>query len=196
MPSRRVEDIRAEMGPSDKDNLPKGAKRTKHQFRTDVQLRDNEEMFRLTDDEILPGDTVTPEIQALGQHCCRGAFHHTKHVLANIYRVHGEGIKVFGGDQPADPDEGIMRDDPVFGWDMTNRAEGFPCTELLPNGHCKHHAANTTAMDSNKPHRCKLFPQVRGRLEVPVPMTKCSYTFDANGTVRSGSCDGCAGIVF
>ena len=91
----------------------------------------------------------------------------------------------------ADEEENIPAD-PEFGWQLQDRANGYPCTGLLPNGKCKYHKAGQTIHDAGgKPVACKMFPIEANSI---TNMQACSYTFDENG-VRSGTCDGCRGKV-
>lgn len=162
------------------DNFPCGAVRTDHRFCTHRKFRTNEEMHQLSDDAILPGEILTSLIKVLPSKCCRGVYHHGKEGLANIFRVHGEGIALYSGTQDGDPE---------FGWDMQDRVNGFPCIALQADGKCGYE-------EQGKPHACKLFPvsrEVLGR-SMSAPITVCSYTFDENSK-RSGECDGCKGLL-
>lgn len=174
---------------NENDNFPKGAIETSHQFRKDVKLRTNEEMYILSDDEILgPGPTITPAHELLNAKCCRLVFHLPKEKLAKIYRVHGEGIAYFCGTDGFDPDFNIPHC-PDYGFDMTDRDNGFPCVNLLPNGNCQLHQAHEDLTIFSHPAACKRFPQVP---EVISLINTCSYTFDINGN-RSGTCNQCKG---
>lgn len=203
---------RATLADGDHDNYPNGH-RTTHRFRRDVKLRSNEEMserhapfiirgdgvkvgtgpFVLSDDDILgKGSMITPHIDALGAKCCRGVYLKSKAQLAQVFRTHGEGLRIMSGTVfDADPDAGITHDDPQFGYDMLNRKDGYPCTELV-DGKCRHHEDGETPLESDKPILCKIFPRLQSALDAPVPIKTCSYRFDDEGE-RTGSCDGCKG---
>jgi len=201
---KRHKDVEAEkkkLKEGEHDNFPKGAKSTAHSFRKDKKLLSNEDVFKLTDDEILPGDVITPHIEKLGQKCCRAVYHLDKKRLAKIFRVHGEGIELYNIAQDGEtvyatnPQGELVEvnipDDPDYGWDMTNRKDGFPCIALLPNGKCAHHEDGKSDLASSKPRTCKMFP--RTSQDLPKIAT-CSYTFDKEtGKIRSGTCDGCLG---
>ena len=181
MPEKKVKDLRKALKEDEIDNFPKGAIKTDHSFMTDRKYRDNEEMFKLSEEEIFPGLIITEHIKTLGQQCCRAVYHFDKKRLANVFKVHGEGIKIFNGSQGADPDFDIP-EDPYFGWDMQNRTDGFPCIALLPDGKCSYHK-------TGKPHACSRFPFRETSLTVPVVKDKCSIRFEAGKFV--GTCNGC-----
>ena len=187
MKTYNVQEEKAKLKQGEHDNFPKGAERTTHKFVKDKKLRNNEEMFRLADDEIVIGPVRTANALTQPAQCCRLAFHMDKRKIATIFKVHGEGIEYFSG-WDSDPEESGQID-PEFGYQMQKPDEGYPCTELLPNGRCKHHKPNETDMESEKPFVCKLFPSMPHHLD---RISVCSYTFDENG-VRSGTCDGCKG---
>ena len=179
---------KAALKQNEKDNFPKGAVETSHQFRKDVQLRSNEEMFNLTDDEILgAGPLITPAHELLPAKCCRLIYHQTKDQIAKIFRVHGEGIAYYSGADGFDPDLGIPAC-PDHGFDLTDRDGGFPCVNLLPNGNCQLHMAHEDLTIASHPASCKRFPSHPSNLRL---ITTCSYTF--NKTARSGVCDQCKG---
>jgi len=152
------------------DNFPKGAVKTSHKFCTYKKFRSNEEMFKLTDEEILPGPIITPHIESLGSKCCRGAYNLSKKALINIFKVHGEGIEVYIGSQEEHTVDALTLDnrlvevvvpeDPEFGWDMHDRENGFPCIALLPNGKCKYQEEGQEDFESEKPKVCKMFPSL------------------------------------
>ncbi len=187
---RDVEHEKRRLKSGEHDNFPKGAKTTGHTFRKDKQLRSNEDMYPLRDDEILPGEILTEHVKTLPSKCCRGAYHMTKGQLANVYRVHGEGLACYGAaqgpesfwalDKDGKPTLATLPADPDFGWDMQNREEGFPCIALQSDGKCGHYEAG-------HPRSCMAFPHDQHALR---SIPTCSYTFDEAG-VRSGECDGC-----
>ncbi len=189
------------------DNYP-NATRSYHSFVTDIELRNNEGMaernyapgqnpnhkprgeFKLTDKEVLgigpTDDLLTPAHRAMGSKCCRLIFFFDEKRVANIFRVHGEAIQLYQAAQGGDIDQGIIPD-LSFGFQMQDRANGYPCDQLLPNGRCGQHVVNVADINSEKPQRCKLYPWNE---EVLKTISTCSYTWDNNGN-RSGSCDGC-----
>lgn len=187
------------------DNFPKtgvpGAT-TMHSFITDKKVLNNEECsernpdgsFVLSDLEVLglaeePIATIDPNCSAK---CCRGVYHLTTKQLAGIMRVHGQGIKLYQAAKGADEEDGTPND-PSWGWDMQNPAEGYPCVALQPDGTCGWHEAGHIAEESGKPTQCKMFPRSEAvLLQVEHPITTCSYKFNAQGK-RSGACDGCKG---
>ena len=180
---RRIDLIR-QLKPNEHNNIPKCVS-TSHEFRKDKKFRSNEEMFHLSDDEIINNREINKDL-SLPSKCCRLAFLMDKSQLANIYRVHGEGIRIYDGGNTEDSELNIPKD-PDFGFDMTKPEEGYPCVNLNKKGGCKLHGGHEDITKQSHPYVCKLFPRFEHSIR---NITTCSYTFDKNGN-RSGVCNGC-----
>lgn len=198
---RDIENRKAMLAEGEEDNFPKGRK-TMHTFVVDAKLRNNEEMcvrnpdgsFVITDNEILkvPQNRTTlstPQLERMTAKCCRLAFTMSKDKIANIFRVHGEGIKTFQAAMSGDEATGVDND-PPFGFDMQNPDDGYPCVNLLPDGRCSYQVDYDY---DYKPQRCKRFPvqvdHITGTA-FGIPITTCSVTFDEDGNQLT-PCDGC-----
>lgn len=163
----------------DTEAVKKRAQQMRQTFRTDKLYRDNEEMWPLSDDEILINVVADPNATAK---CCRAAFVYARKPLADIFRVFGEGIEIMYSTDSGSFAEGIPPD-PPWGWDMTKPEEGFPCINLTADGKCGVH--------DHKPYRCGLWPESPTGME---RMPTCSISFDEQGN-RTGVCDGCGSLV-
>lgn len=151
-----------------------------HKFK-EGDYKSNEEMFLLSDDEIISGDTITAEMQSLPDKCCRLAFIQTKFKICEIYRVHGEAIYYFDNTHPGDTEQQLPRESD-HGWELDKPEEGFPCNCLDSTG--------CMFIQEDKPWRCKMFPTGENELYL---IETCSYYYE-DGELK-GSCDGCkAGI--
>lgn len=188
---RDIATRKAALTETEEDNFPNG-RSTMHSFVTDKKLRNNEEMcvrdengdFVLSEKDILGKWPTAAKFRAMNAKCCRLAFLAPKSRIANIFRVHGEGISTFQGAQSGDPDLGIPND-PPFGFDMQNPAEGYPCVNLLPDGRCSYY-------ETGVPRECGRYPIVPDHLSSAfgIEITTCSVTFDENGN-KITACDGC-----
>ena len=188
---------RGDISTNESRNWPKGAKISSHEFmdvdkamkgRNSRKFLTNEEVFKLSDDEVLaiiyPSIDLKNFIQnnlSMPSKCCRLIFLFGWKRICTIHRVHGEAIKFFNTTIVADVDLNIPAD-PKWGWDMTKPEEGFPCINLTENG-CSYH--------SEHPNRCKNFPSSRQEVR---SIPSCSYVWtevDPGRWERSGSCNGC-----
>ena len=188
---RNIDERKAQLADGEEDNFPNG-NTTMHSFVTDKKLRNNEEMcvrnpdgsFVISVDDIvgsLPSEAAAAQMKAK---CCRAMFSISKENIAKIFRVHGEGIKIFQAAAAADIGLGTDND-PPFGFDMQNPEDGYPCMNLLPDGRCSVH-------ESGKPYQCDIFPKQLSHLgaDFGAEITNCSVTFDDDGN-KLTACDGC-----
>ena len=145
---------------------------TWHRFAATGSRRTREQMSKLTDEEVIPGDLITEHIASLPAKCCRGVYNfYSKTGLADVFRFHGESIAQMTMSSPGEPE---------WGWDMSDRENGFPCVALLADGRCSHHG-------EGKPKVCVDYPRVA---HDNANVSTCSISFDAAGA-QVGTCDGC-----
>lgn len=159
---------------------------SKHKFKEDKQYKSNEEMYLLSDDEIIPEkeSDMLKRLEEIPNKCCRLAFLlKSKHSICNIFRVHGEAIEVWDNTINGSEEYGVP-DDLEHGWLMDKPEEGYPCSAL---------DLDSTGADGcifevwERPWRCVEFPTEEQEVSnIPT----CSVKFKSKFKPIY-DCDGC-----